>query len=202
MNTGKTFLATASMMAAVASAPAFGGGFADPVVEQPVQPVATAPAPRQTGNWGGFYAGGQIGYGDGSVAGADFDGGTLGAHAGYNFDLGGFVLGAEVDGDFARLNFDGGPERIDQIIRLKGRAGVDLGDTMLYGTAGVARARLDDGAGGSASDNGYFGGIGLDYALTDQIIVGGEALVHRFDNFNGGPSVKATTVRAKMSFRF
>ncbi len=200
MRTGKAFLVSASVLAMVATAPAIAGGFADPVVEPVIEPVAAAPAVRQTGNWGGFYAGGQLGYGSGSTGGVDLDGGLLGAHAGYNFDLGGFVVGAELDGDLARLDLDTAG-RIDRIIRLKGRAGVDMGDMMFYGTAGVARARLDTGA-GNVSDNGYFGGIGLDYALSDSMIVGGEALVHRFDNFGGGPGVKATTLRAKMSFRF
>lgn len=200
MKTGKTFLASASVLAVMATSPAFAGGFADPVVEPVIEPVAAAPVMRQGGNWGGFYAGGQLGYGSGSTGGVDLDGGLLGAHLGYNVDLGGYVLGAELDADLARLDLDSG-ERIDRIIRLKGRAGVDLGDTMLYGTAGVARARLDTGA-GNVSDNGYFGGIGLDYAVSDSIIVGGEALVHRFDNFGGGPGVNATTLRAKMSFRF
>jgi outer membrane immunogenic protein len=155
---------------------------------------------RTTGNWGGFYAGGQVGYGDGSTGGVDFDGALGGAHVGYNFDLGGYVLGVELDGDLGKLELDNGSE-IDRIIRLKGRAGVDMGQTMLYATAGVARARLDDGS-STTSDNGYFGGLGVDYAVTDSVIVGGELLQHRFDNFGGGSSVDATTLRAKVSFRF
>ncbi len=201
MKTGKTFLASASIMAAVAAAPAFAGGLADPVVEPAIQPVAAAPIARTTGNWGGFYAGGQAGYGTGSVGSDDFDGGLVGAHMGYNLDLGGYVLGVELDGDLGKLKLDSGAGEIDQIIRLKGRAGVDMGQTMLYATAGVARARLDDGS-STTSDNGYFGGLGVDYAVTDSVIVGGELLQHRFDNFGGGSSVDATTLRAKVSFRF
>ncbi len=202
MKTGKAILASASIMAAVAASPALAGGLADPVVEPALQPVAAAPVARANGNWGGFYAGGQLGYGTGDADGDDFDGGLLGAHVGYNFDLGGYVLGVELDGDLGKLELDSGFGEIDQVIRLKGRAGVDLGQTMLYGTAGVARARVDTG-GGSLRDNGYFGGVGVDYAVTDSVIVGGELLYHQFDDFDGtGVDADATSLRAKVSFRF
>src|SRR6056297_465975 len=67
----------------------------DPVVMEPV-----APAPM----WTGPYAGGQVGFGN-FEQGSDSGSGLLGGvHAGYmhQFD-GGFVLGGEVDYDFADI---------------------------------------------------------------------------------------------------
>jgi outer membrane immunogenic protein len=66
----------------------------------------------------------------------------------------------------------------------------------------VARASANLG-GVDLSDNGYFLGIGADYALTDQWTLGGEVMAHRFNDFAGtGARLDATTVQAKVAFRF
>lgn len=185
-------------LAALISGPALAGGPTTPATA----PVVMAPAPvAPVYDWSGFYAGGQIGYGDVS---GDLDGyGNLGGlHAGYMWDFGSYVLGAEVDYDVADLQIGGGPDAVDAVARLKLRGGLDLGRTLVYATAGAAQASATVGGTGY-SDTGWFGGLGIGYQLTDQWIVGGEVLGHRFDDFDGtGLDVEATTATVRASFRF
>ncbi len=171
----------------------------DPVIASPVvQRAATG------GDWTGPYAGAQLGYGNVDASGAanaDGDGVTGGVHAGYNHDFGNFVLGGEIDHDVTDINLSGGAGSLDNVTRLKLRGGYDLGRTLVYGTAGPAFANAD--IGGSLSDTGYFAGIGVERMVTDNISVGGEALYHQFDNFDGSNvDLEATTLSARVSFHF
>jgi opacity protein-like surface antigen len=189
------------------AAPAFAGG----PVEIAPEPVVAAPAPvvvEQSADWGGFYAGAQLGYGDAdtNVDGVDGDGALGGVHAGYRYDFGRAVVGAELDYDFSNISLDapvgGASADIDSIARVKLMAGADLGRSLLYVTAGKAYAEVS-GAGDDLSDNGKFYGIGMDYAVTDTWTVGGEILKHEFDDFDdSGLDVDATTVKAKVSYNF
>ncbi len=182
------------------AAPALAGGYAEPVAEAP---VAAPVVPVVTGtDWTGGYVGAQIGYGDVSAGAVDGDGALYGVHAGYDWDLGNWVLGAGVDWDKTDIDLGGGPDNLDSIARLKLRAGWDLGRTVVYGTAGAARAKADIG-GVSRSDNGWFAGIGANYALNDRWTLGGEVLRHQFNDFdNTGTDVDATTAAVNVGFRF
>ena len=52
-------------------------------------------------------------------------------------------------------------------------------------------------------DTGPFGGLGLEYKVTDRFSIGGEALVHRFDDFSGsGVDIDAQTYSLRTTFRF
>ena len=163
-------------------------------------PVYT-PAPVETytgGDWTGFYAGGQLGYADIDGTGAaDGSGGTYGVHGGYNYDFGQFVLGGEVDYD--KLDIDlGGAATADSVARLKLKAGYDLGKTMIYATAGAARADTSLG-----SENGDFYGLGVAYKVNDQFTMGGEVLEHSFDDIAGsGVGADATTFTLRGSYNF
>lgn len=188
---------------AFAAIPALAGGLAQPEPD----PVVAAPPPapaRADGDWGGFYAGAQLGYADVDSNGAGLDGDGIigGVHGGYRWDLGGTVLGAEIDFDAADVDLGGDIGNLDSVARLKLLAGADLGRALVYATAGVAYADATVG-GADLSDNGYFGGVGVDYALSEQWTVGGEVLFHRFDDFDdSGVDLDATTVKAKVSYRF
>ena len=191
------------LTATTLAAPAFAGGPATPVPEPEVMP-APAPVVAPSGDWGGFYAGTQLGYADVDSNGAGLDGnGELGGvHAGYRWDLGTTVLGVEADYDTASLALGAGADTLDGVARLKLIGGADLGRSFLYATGGVAWADATVG-GASLSDNGYFLGVGMDYAVSDKWTVGGEILGHKFDDFDAsGVDIDATTVKAKVSYRF
>ncbi|WP_135449078.1 MULTISPECIES: outer membrane protein [Tabrizicola] len=192
-------LATAAL-----ASPALAGG---PTVVQPEPVVTAAPAPvvAPSADWGGFYAGAQLGYADIGSNGAGLDGNDWlgGIHAGYRWDFGQYVAGAELDYDTASIDLGSVPgDEIDSIARLKFMGGTEVGNSLIYATAGAARATATVG-GNDLSDNGWFIGAGFDTAINDRWTVGGELLQHRFSDFDGqGVDFDATTLKAKVSLRF
>lgn len=184
--------------------PALAGG---PIAVEPeptIAPVIETVAPPSL-DWTGFYAGAQIGYADVDSNGGGLDGyGALGGvHAGYRYDFGTFVAGAELDYDTADIDLGTtAGDTLDDVARLKLTAGTEFGRSLVYGTVGAAQASATVG-GTELSDNGYFYGAGLDYAVTDSWTVGGELMQHKFDDFDGsGVDFDATTVKAKVALRF
>lgn len=193
----------AALLATAALAtPALAGG--PTVVEpEPVIAAPVAPVPASV-DWSGFYAGAQLGYADVGSNGAGLDGnGWLGGvHAGYRWDFGQYVAGAELDYDTADVNLAGGTSSLDDVARIKLMGGAKFGNSLLYATAGAAYADATVGP-ESRSDTGWFLGAGLDVAINDSWSVGGELLQHQFDNFDGtGVDLDATTLKAKISLRF
>ena len=166
----------------------------------PSAPMTYAPS----FSWTGPYAGAQLGYGwVNNDDGPDGSGVLGGVHAGYNYDLGGFVVGGEADYDFAGVELDDDAGEIDGIARAKLKGGVALGRAMPYVAAGGAYAHGDLDGAGDVSDIGWLAGGGADYAVTDQVVLGGEYLYHSFDNFDDtGVDLSAHTLRAKASFKF
>lgn len=169
-------------------------------------PVVAAPAPAPiiaTGtDWTGAYAGFQLGYGDVDATGgstASGDGLLYGVHAGYNYDFGQFVLGGELDYDFADISLSGGAGDIDSTARAKVRAGYDLGNTLLYVAGGFVQANTS----ALGDDDGYFYGVGADYRFNQNWTVGGELLAHKFDDFNStGTDIDVNTFKVKASYNF
>ncbi|MBB5721652.1 opacity protein-like surface antigen [Loktanella ponticola] len=196
---------TSALIAAplvVAGTFATAGGLAEAVVAPAPAPVAVAPVIIASGkDWTGAYAGLSLGYGDVDADGVDgdFEGTTFGGHVGYNYDLGNVVLGAEFEAigtdDFT--NDETGLE-LDQVLRAKVRAGYDAGNFLPYVAAGVAQATVD-----GDEDEGYFYGVGVDYAVSDSFTVGAEYLRHEFEEFNGGEGdISADTAALRVSYNF
>jgi len=184
---------------ALAAGPALAGS-PEPA---PVAPIVAAPVPVAAPghDWTGFHAGAQLGYGD-IDAGESGDDVLGGVHAGYTYDFGDYVLGGEIDYNAADIDLSNGAGSFDGLTRLKLKGGYDFGGTLLYGTLGAAYAEATL-AGNGASDTGYFAGIGVAHMLTDSISLGGEAIYHEFDDFDGtGTDIEATTLSAKVSFHF
>lgn len=194
-----------SGLAAVIGLAMGGGALAGSPAPAPADPVVAPPpavAPVMGRDWTGFYGGARLGWGN---LGRDVDGdGAIGGlHLGYLQDFGGFALGVEGGYDAARISAtaeDGSDVgRLNEVWRLGARAGVTTGDIFAYGVAGAARARI----GGVGSENGWYGGVGLEYAFDDNWRIGGEILHHRFSDFAGsGLGVSANTLQGRVSFRF
>ncbi len=87
---------------------------------------------------------------------------------------------------------------IDSLARLKVRGGYDFGDTMLYATTGASYAASDD----LGDKWGYFGGVGLEYRVSDTFSIVGEIATHRFDSYRNGKSVNANTALLGINYRF
>lgn len=184
--------------------PVLAGGPVAVESEPTVAPVFEPALPASV-DWGGFYVGAQLGYADIDSNGAGLDGnGALGGvHAGYRWDFGQYVAGAELDYDSASIDLGTAPgDTLDDVTRLKLMGGAEFGNSLIYATTGIARASATVGGAG-LSDNGYFLGAGIDYAVTDRWSVGGELMQHRFSDFDGsGVDLDATTLKAKVSLRF
>ncbi|KIN64795.1 Outer membrane protein [Sulfitobacter noctilucicola] len=167
---------------------------ADPqVISPPVLPVAPA------SDWTGFYTGLQLGYADmDGIDPLDGHNETYGFHAGYDYDFGDFVLGGELDYDKTDVDL-GGAANVDSVARVKVKGGYDLGNTLIYATAGAARADTSVG-----DETGPFAGIGVSYKVTEQYTIGAELLEHRFDDVGGaaGNDLDATTLTVRGSLRF
>ncbi len=224
---------TLTAIGALAAAGAVNAGGLAPA---PAEPLVMAPAPVMSSDWTGGYAGLSLGYGivneDGidelesendRIFGQDFDvdgdGAIGGAFAGYQYDLGSFVVGGEVDlnaanldfdddgiGDFVEEGFDAnevdGGANISQVHRLKLRAGYDAGAALIYGVVGAAYAQADI-FDEEYSDTGYVVGAGVDYKIQPNVTVGGEVLYHSWDDFDEtGVDLDATTIQARVAYQF
>ncbi len=210
------YLLSAAAASALMAGSAFAGNI-EPVVMEPV--LAPAPAPVfMSPNWTGFYAGGQLGYADVNGDGVDNNGTPLlpgddfgfsangdgligGLVAGYDYDLGNWVVGAGVDYDWLDVDVAPGVS-VDTVLRAKLRGGYKLGNGLLYATGGYALA--DTNILGDA--DGYFIGAGYEHMITQNFSLGGEVLYHEFDNFSGGNipdyDAEVTTAQVRATFRF
>jgi opacity protein-like surface antigen len=193
----------AALVTFAAVSPAFAGGPVE-VAPEPMVEATYAPAAPAGVDWSGFYAGAQLGYADIDSNGAGLDGNGFlgGVHAGYRWDFGSYVAGAELDYDSASIDLGGTTGTLDDVARLKLMGGAKFGNSLVYATAGAARASATVG-GTELSDNGMFYGAGVDMAVTDRWTVGAELLQHNFNDFDGtGTDLDATTIKAKVGMRF
>ncbi|MET4631381.1 outer membrane immunogenic protein [Bradyrhizobium sp. I1.8.5] len=148
-------LATVSLVALDAMAPAFGADLA----AQPVQPlynIAPQPVAAATYDWSGYYLGMNGGLGSSSNC-WDFNGGTaegchdaagvtVGGQIGYRWQAGPIVLGVEGQGNWADLAgsnhsiaFVGiNPTKIDAFGLMTGQIGYAFDNVLLYAKGGAA----------------------------------------------------------------
>lgn len=188
-------LALAALACGVA-APALAGGFAQPVVTPVVTPppvvVPTMMAP--SGEWTGGFAGVQLSFADvsidefdGTETDLEGDGELFGLNAGYNRDFGRFVLGGEIQYDRGSVEVAEGTLLsldVESVFRAGVRAGYDAGRFMPYVTGGYAGATADLEFGDDADLTGGYYGIGVDYKLRENIVLGAQILQHDFDEID------------------
>ena len=207
----------------LASVALFGFAGAASAADLPVRAAPPAPmiAAVPVFTWTGFYVGVNAGYGWNAndsitVAGVTFDlddeGGFVGgAQAGYNYQIGSFVVGLEGDIQYAdfggddRFDFDGDGildddfNTSDWFGTVRARAGVAFDRALIYATGGFAFA---DNA------TGWTVGGGLEYAFTNNLSAKIEGLyvnLDQDDNFPGldlDNDAEFGVVRAGLNFRF
>jgi outer membrane immunogenic protein len=183
-------------------------------------PSRRAPAPVVAAvpvfTWTGFYVGVNAGYGwntsddfvfNGERFDLDDDGGFVGgAQAGYNYQIGSFVVGLE--GDIQYADFGGDDVVLsdgsvvdfnssDWFGTVRARAGVAFDRALIYATGGFAFA--DDATGWTV-------GGGLEYAFTNNLSAKIEGLyvnLDQDDDFLGiDNDAEFGVVRAGLNFRF
>lgn len=133
-------------------------------------PPAAAPVVTDAAfDWTGFYAGVHGGAIFGKTSG-DFDesanGGVAGLQAGYNYQFGQFVIGAETDFAYTSINKD--DVKVDWLGKTTLRAGYAIDNFLIYGKGGIAygHAKAFDE---SKWSTGWTAGAGLEYAFTKNI---------------------------------
>ena len=206
----------------LASVALFGFAGAASAADLPVRAAPPAPivAAVPIFTWTGFYVGVNAGYGWNAndsitVGGVRFDlddeGGFVGgAQAGYNYQIGSFVVGLEGDIQYAdfggddRFDFDGDGildddfNRSDWFGTVRARAGVAFDRALIYATGGFAFA--DDATGWTV-------GGGLEYAFTNNLSAKIEGLYVNLDQDDNGffaidNDAEFGVVRAGLNFRF
>jgi outer membrane immunogenic protein len=161
----KTTIFGASLL--LATAVATGAALA---ADMPVRPYYTAPAPLGPSSWAGPYLGATIGYEWGSVSNnptrpAGVEGGIEG---GYNWQFGQFVAGVEGDINASGAEDTFAPWQFSNpwFGTLRGRAGVAIGNTLIFGTAGLAVGGLTVDSPGNLSQSrtsaGWTAGAGVE----------------------------------------
>lgn len=133
----------------------------------------TVPSPLNAYSWAGPYLGATLGYAWDKVTNnptkpSGFAGGI---EAGYNWQQGQFVYGAETDLSLSAADATLAPWEFSNpwFGTLRGRAGVALGNVLLFGTLGLAYGELRlDSAGLSEYHTGigWTGGGGLEVGFT------------------------------------
>lgn len=146
---------------------------------------ASADDEMMSSGWGGFYVGLSAGQGDGYQVYAntldyDLDGDVKGIYAGYNYDMAPYVFGVEIaytKGPIIEHEIGGTTEwpeyNFEDFIDVKGRAGYQFGDFLLYGVLGYTKADWDQDGTFVDADGPAFG-VGVEYLVTENIIVGAE----------------------------
>jgi outer membrane immunogenic protein len=117
----------------------------------------------------------------------DFDGFVGGVLGGVNFQAGNVVFG--LDMDFGGVAADEGTDKADDVrfqhgmdwvAHIRGRLGYALDRLLLYAAGGLAIADFDVKANNGLDDGGHATGWsvggGLEYALTDNVLVRAEFL--------------------------
>jgi high affinity Mn2+ porin len=189
--------------------------------------IRKAPPLAPAFDWSGFYAGGHVGYGRGSTRSvlsepASPDGvstfGSLygGLQAGYNVVFpSGYFVGVEGDISFPEFFEDGAMwqrptvsgtaviDRLDYVATLRARFGTIVGNTMFYGTGGLATALtrfVEDPGIVRPQDKvlrqrlGWTAGAGAEFALAPDWTARIEYLYDRFEGVSGRlPSGTAAT---------
>jgi outer membrane immunogenic protein len=202
------FLLGASMLVIGGAARA-----ADPVIDVP-----------EMHDWSGIYAGLHAGYGwgdrdwdddagffDDEAFRYDLDGAVLGAQIGYNFQVDSLVFGIEADGSWTDMRdtvvepfFLGSTTaeaEVEGLATIRGRVGYAWDRFLVYGTGGVAFAKVGTDVDSSffifsasdsdsASHTGWVAGVGIEGMITEHISLKAEYLhagfgKEDFDYFDG-----------------
>jgi outer membrane immunogenic protein len=181
-------------MAGLLAAPAL-------AADLPALPSLAADPETQAPNWKGFYVGAEIGAVAFKGAKAQFGGAFFG---GYDrvFDNN-LVLGARFSVGYTPWDFPAGPYRGFSFSEADLKVGYEMGRLTPYLIAGatLARPTYDARLGDlSQSVNGLFSGpgavqaagtagVGLDYAITNNLSVGVEARVGNGAPYGAGPFI-------------
>jgi outer membrane immunogenic protein len=181
----------------------------------PSGPYYTAPAPLSAYSWAGPYLGATLGYEWGTVDNNPTrpSGIAGGVEAGYNWQRGSFVFGGETDFQLSGADDTLSPYEFSNpwFGTLRGRAGVAIGNVLVYGTAGLAYGSLTATTAGNLSEThdsvGWTAGLGAEVGLTPHWSAKAEWLYldladRNFSVTNASNGLAADLLRLGINYRF
>jgi outer membrane immunogenic protein len=153
-----------------------GMGAAAFAADLPVPNYYSVPATIAPNSWAGPYLGGNIGYEWGSISHNRTKPSGLagGIEAGYNWQIGQFVIGAETDIQDSGAADTVAPWQFSNpwFGTLRGRAGIAFGNVLAFGTAGLAYGEVTATSAGNLSEPhtgiGWTGGAGLEVGFAPR----------------------------------
>ncbi|HEX4408658.1 MAG TPA: outer membrane protein [Xanthobacteraceae bacterium] len=211
----KTTRAIALCLAAV-----FGAGLLSPTAKAADLPPYAYKAPEPYSGYGAYswvgpYVGGTLGYEWGDVSNNPTrpSGVAGGIEGGFNWQHGNFVYGAEADFNLSSADDTFAPWQFSNpwFATVRGRAGVAIGNVLLYGTAGLAFGELTADTAGNLSEHhtgmGWVAGAGAEVGLTPHWSAKAEWLYldfsdHNFTVTGADNGLAANLVRLGVNYRF
>ena len=195
----------------------------------PIRKGSAAPPPEAAFlDWSGIYVGGHIGYGyaEADIAGLgnqllrlDSEGFLGGVQGGWNYQMGRFVLGAELDFSFADINSNNSNNATGNvssstpwIATATTRLGYTWDRFLVYGKVGAAFAQFDyniNNVAASETRVGYALGAGLEWLIAGNWSAKAEYNYLDFGsssvNFNGANldiDQRISVIKAGINYRF
>jgi len=206
----KTMLGAALVAGAAVAAAAAG-----PAHAADLPNYYTAPAPLGAFSWIGPYLGGNIGYEWGTISNNPTKPSGIfgGIQAGYNWQFGQFVLGAETDIQASGASDTFAPWQFSNpwFGTVRGRAGEALNNVLIYGTAGLAFGTVTVTSPGNLSEShtsaGWAAGVGAEVGFAPHWSAKAEWLFMDFADRNfsvTGTSngLSANLVRLGVNYHF
>lgn len=212
------------------------GGYTPPVVEP--TPIAPVVIEKPVGAWQGGYAGLTLGYAFqgkdrvgltqaddflGDIGTMKLKGANAGVHVGYRWQKDRWVFGPELGYEGGNIKGDtsaaidgvdySAETKVKDVLALRFKTGYSVSpDMLVYGIAGVARAKVDYSLNGVSDDykkTGYIVGLGVEKQINDKWSLTGE---YEYANFGKkdldfpGVSTEATpkynNIKVGVNFKF
>jgi len=171
--------------------------------------LACSASAQDSADWTGFYAGADGSFINGAYTtwGPDWElenssAAAAGFFAGYNTEMNGVIVGAELAWSQANYSEVGEPEyRLSGgLIDAKVSAGLSMGDWLPYITLGasVGEFYYDAGEifGGMIDLSGTAFGVGVSRKISDSLFVGAELLQRNMSGDTSGIKIKSSTLDA------
>jgi len=175
----------------------------------------SAPATFNASSWAGPYIGATLGYEWGSVTNNPTHPNGLegGIEAGYNWQFGQFVAGAEGDLQISGAEDTFAPWQFSNpwFGTVRGRAGVAIGNVLAYGTAGLSYGELTVQTPGNLTESrtsiGWVAGAGLEVGFAQHWSAKAEWLYldlsdRTFSLTNANNGLTANLIRMGVNYHF
>ena len=183
-----------------------------------LEPVAVDTAPYAipasiATDWSGFYVGGLAGIQNGDAIAnpgtpievvTPIDVTNYGGFAGYNFQQGSIVYGAEIAAQMGNITAGVTTVNLDYLVDARARVGYAFDSVLVYAAGGYSTGQMSN-LGISETFSGFNVGAGLELAVTDNFFLGGEYIYRDMSGTTAGLTpfdIKTHGVQVRAGFRF